>query len=74
MSVVEVKMFTVICDNCKKSADEGTDYSCWSDENYAKETADEAGYVKSDDLHYCPNCFEYDDDDNLIIKNETKNP
>jgi hypothetical protein len=66
--IKELKMFTVICDNCKKSADDETDYSCWNEENFAEDVALEAGYIKEDDKHYCSNCFEYDDDDNLIIK------
>jgi len=68
MSIEKVEMFTVVCDNCKKSADENTDYSCWNCENGAQDVAMEAGYLKEEDKHYCPDCFEYDDDDNLIIK------
>ena len=45
MSIEKVEMFTVICDNCKESADEGTDYSCWNDENGAKEVATEAVFL-----------------------------
>lgn len=64
-------MFTVICDNCKKSADEDTDYSCWNEEGYAIDVATEAGYITDGDGHYCPKCHKYDDDDNLVIKTLT---
>lgn len=73
MSVLEMKMFTVICDNCKKSADEGSGYAAWNDESYAKEVADEAGYAKNGDLHYCPDCHYYDDDDNLMVRISKEN-
>lgn len=68
MSVKKVEMFTVVCDNCQKSADEGTCYSCWSDENGAQEVAMEASYLMIKDNHYCPDCYEYDDKDELMIK------
>jgi hypothetical protein len=68
MSIEKMEMFTVICDNCKTSADEDTPYSCWNDESTAKDVAMEAGYIYEDDKHYCPNCYEYDENDNLIIK------
>jgi len=67
MSIEKVKMFTVICDNCKESADEGTDYSCWNDENGAKDVAMEAGFINEDENHYCPKCYNYNDDDELMI-------
>ncbi len=68
MSIEKIEMFTVICDNCKKSADEGTEYSCWNDKNYAEEIAMEAGYISEKDSHYCNECYRYDDEDNLILK------
>ena len=67
MSIQKVQMFTVICDNCKESADEGTDYSCWSDENVAKDVAMGSGFINENDNHYCPKCYNYNDDDELII-------
>jgi hypothetical protein len=40
-------------DNCKKSADEDTMYSCWNDEVAAKDVAMEANYITEGD-NYCP--------------------
>ena len=71
MSIEKMEMFTVICDNCKKSADEDTMYSCWNDEGAAKDVAMEADYIAEGDNHYCPKCYSYDDDDNLILKTLT---
>ena len=71
MSIEKMEMFTVVCDNCKKSADEDTMYSCWNDEGAAKDVAMEADYITEGDNHYCPKCYSYDDDDNLILKTLT---
>ena len=73
MSIEKVQMFTVICDNCKESADEGTDYSCWNDENGAKDVAMEAGFITENDNHYCPKCYHYNNEDELIINTERTN-
>ena len=73
MSIEKVQMFTIVCDKCKKSADEDTIYSCWNDEETAKDVAMEADYITEGDKHYCPICYEYDEDDNLIIKTITTN-
>lgn len=67
--IKEVKMYTVICDNCGKDALEGDEYSCWSEPFAASEIADEKGWHidNTENLAYCPDCWEYDDDDNLVI-------
>jgi hypothetical protein len=66
----EVKMFTIQCDNCSCDVNENCEYSGWNDENYVEEIRQESGWEKVDDKHYCPDCFEYDDNDELIIKNK----
>ena len=60
-------MFTIVCDNCGVDVNEGQEYSCWNDKGYAQDVAMEADWVIEDDKHYCPKCFTYDDDDNLVI-------
>lgn len=67
MSIEKVEMFTVVCDNCKESADEGSDYSCWNDENGAKDVAMESGFINENENDYCPKCYSYNDEDELII-------
>lgn len=64
--VKEVKMFTVICDNCGVDVNDGAEYSCWNDEGYAEEIAEASGWITIEDKHYCPECFTFDDDDNLV--------
>ena len=64
----EVKMYTVVCDNCAKDVNKDAEYSAWNDKRYAEEVAMEADWIKENDKHYCPDCFTHDDDDNLLIK------
>lgn len=66
--IVEVKMYTVDCDNCGKNYDEGTDYSCWNDPEAALTIAKEGDFIEHEGKHYCPDCYSYDDNDVLIIK------
>lgn len=66
----EVKMYIIVCDSCGFDVNYNTDYCCWNDENYVDEIRREAGWEKVDDKHYCTDCFEYDDKDELIIKNQ----
>ena len=68
----KVEMFTVTCDNCKKQfEDEYNGYTAWGDFNDAWENASDSDWMGADfDTHYCPNCYHYDDNDNLIIGNK----
>lgn len=68
--IKEVTMYTVICDNCGKDVCEGSGYACWDDKGYVKDIAIDSGWIKHEDKHYCSNCYEYDDNDELIIKNK----
>ena len=70
MSIEKITMFTVICDNCKESADEGSDYCAWNDENNAKEVAMNSGFINDNGNDYCVNCYSYNDEDELIINTE----
>lgn len=61
-------MYTVVCDNCGKDSNADSDFSCWNDEDWAQELAMESDWIKEEDKYYCPDCYEYDDDDNFVIK------
>ena len=65
--IKEVKMFTVVCDNCGKDCNEGQDYSCWNDESYALDVAMESNWERVDGKHICPLCYSYGDNDEIII-------
>ncbi len=63
----ELKMFTMVCDCCGKDVNEDTQFSCWNDVSYLNDLADDNGWIKEGDKDYCTDCFEYDDNDELII-------
>ncbi len=65
-------MYTVVCDCCGHSADEGGDYSAWAQKEGAEAVADDSGWLNEGDKHYCEMCFSYDDEDNLVIKQTDK--
>lgn len=65
--IKEVKMFTAVCDNCGKDICEGEEYSCWNDLSMIEMIADESDWHSEDDKHYCPDCFEFDDEDNIVV-------
>lgn len=70
--IKEVKMYTVVCDNCGEDIGSTEEYSCWNDEGYALDNAIESDWIEEEGNHYCPDCVQYDDNDKLILKEITK--
>jgi hypothetical protein len=69
--IKEVKMYTVCCDNCGRDAFEDGEFSAWSCSSFALECAEDESWIIDEELfdtHYCPSCYYYDDEDNLVIK------
>jgi hypothetical protein len=66
--IQEVKMYTIVCDNCGEDIGASDEYLCWNDGQYAEERAMDSEWIKESDKHYCPDCYLYDDDDKLILK------
>lgn len=60
-------MYTIICDNCKLDIGQDQEYSCWGDEGMAEDNANECDWLKHENNHYCPDCYFYDDNDELVI-------
>lgn len=72
--IKEVIMYTVICDNCGKDCNADSEYSCWGDVSSAHDSAIDSDWTfdeDKEDVYYCPECFTYDENDNLIIKQLT---
>lgn len=65
--IKEVTMYTVVCDGCGKDVNADNDISCWNDTGYLNDIAYDAGWERLEGKHYCPECFEYDNDDDTII-------
>jgi hypothetical protein len=70
--IKKVEMYTVICDGCGKDSNSDTAYAAWSDITGAEDVAACSDWEKDDEKHYCPDCYEYDDNDELIFKIKTK--
>jgi len=66
--IKEVKMFTVICDNCGRDSGDDCDYSCWNDESTALDNAKIDDWIEHEGKNYCPHCYYIDDEDEIIIK------
>lgn len=67
--IKEVKSYAMFCDNCNELYSEPcSDYTMWVDENGARESSAEEGWLEHNGKHYCTNCYELDDNDNIVIK------
>ena len=65
MSIVKEYFYNVKCDRCGNLANE----ELWrNDVAFAKEDADESGFIEVDGKHYCPDCYTIDDEDNIVVK------
>jgi hypothetical protein len=65
-------MYGATCDNCKKPYDgDDGNYAFWNEEGFMQETIEEDDWHVTDDgKTYCPDCYTFNDDDDLIIKKE----
>jgi hypothetical protein len=66
-----IEMYTVICDGCGKDVCGGKEYSAWGDVFAVEDIAQKCDWIKHEDKHYCTDCYEYDDNDELEIKQKT---
>jgi len=68
----EITMYTIKCDNCGELFEDKHDGFCaWVDINSAKFLANDSDWTQEGNKDYCPNCYEYDDNDNLVLKQKT---
>lgn len=59
--IKEVKMYSIKCDGCGKVFNVD-DIVAWTDECSAREYALGSEWQEIDDKHYCPDCYEYDEE------------
>ena len=64
----EVTMYTLICDKCGKDAFSETEFSCWNEPAFCETIAEQDGWHCMGNVHYCQDCYSFDDNGNLIIK------
>lgn len=70
MSIEERKVYVLKCDGCGRIDGSDDEYQFWIDRESAEVAAEYGAYLIQGDKHYCSDCWEHDDDDNLIIKNK----
>jgi len=79
--IYEVKMYGAQCDHCKKEwYDDHNSWTAMSDESAMDSVLNDEGWLRGDekigegkdDEHYCPECWSYDDNDNLILAENRK--
>ena len=57
-----VTMYSVVCDRCGKTFGEDDGSIAWTDICSAREQAMESEWVEIGDKHYCPDCYDFDDE------------
>jgi hypothetical protein len=62
--ITEEKCYVMTCDKCGCVCNE----QGHSDRNNAIEAADDSGWYISENKHYCPDCYEMDDNEQLVLK------
>lgn len=63
MSLLKEYFYNIECDVCGYLCDN----ELWhTDSQGIKEIAGETGWIKLGGKDYCPDCWEYDEDDNII--------
>ena len=68
--IQEVIMYGAACDRCnEKWYDEHNSFVAMSDKSTLKDSMDSDEWYVDDEKCYCPKCYEYGDDDEVIIKN-----
>ena len=65
--IVERKMYTVLCDSCNKDANENSEISAWNDKDYAVDVTLDQEWKIIGKKHYCPNCWTYDENDEIVM-------
>lgn len=70
--IQKVEMFTVQCDNCKITSGQDAEFSCWGDDAYAIQDAEDNDWIENKGNHYCPDCYSYNDNDELVINESRK--
>lgn len=63
------EMYGCKCDGCVEQWDNGDCISYYADKELTEQGArDSEWYICDDGKTYCPECWSYDDDENLVFK------
>ncbi|MEO5991162.1 MAG: hypothetical protein ABIP68_05960 [Ferruginibacter sp.] len=61
--IKQATIYTVVCDNCGKDANEEANYPVCKSTLYVKDINMKDGWLNDYDKHYCPDCFVVKGDD-----------
>jgi hypothetical protein len=67
----KVECESLSCDNCNKEYESCEGFTIFPDDVDNRASDDDWHTERSeteDDKHYCPNCYEVDDEDNVTVK------
>lgn len=67
----EVKSIVIVCDGCGEMFEDGDGISCYMndlDGNLIEEQALSSEWIYLGGKHYCPKCYELDDEDRYHTK------
>lgn len=64
--IVKKIFYGIQCDRCGEMYNDG-DHEFWFDEDSAIEYAIESEWIEKDGKHYCYDCYEVDDKDNILV-------
>lgn len=75
--IYPVTMYAAKCDGCGKDVRLMGEYAAMVDELSVQEDLMNSGYhtkyiSERKNEHYCPDCWTYDDNDNVIFKQQNK--
>lgn len=72
--IYPITMYAAKCDGCGREANLMGEYAAFSDKHTVRDDLDASGYHIEDanNKHYCPDCWTYDDNDNVIFKQQNK--
>lgn len=72
--IIERTFYSVKCDGCGKSLEDDCEYdesAWWDSEEYAREVAENADFITVRGKDYCPKCYHYGDDNELVLSDGT---
>lgn len=68
----EIKVYTIVCDNCGANLCDESEYCGWNETDYIKEIAENEGWKEIDGNNYCPDCWRWNEDADGFITNNKK--
>ncbi|MCI4650841.1 hypothetical protein [Phaeodactylibacter sp.] len=66
--IEQITMYTIRCDRCEITAFQDQEDTAWDSKEAAWELAENQGWEKINERHYCPGCYEIDEEDELVVK------